>query len=73
LGRFCDPTPRKSSVSGSGAATAIPLDRYRDDLTVVQQLDDADKQIAAGEMTGASAACRGRRAIAQCNRYSGNA
>jgi hypothetical protein len=73
MGRFCDPTPRKSSVSGPGATTAIPLDRYRNDLIVVQQLGDADKHIAAGEITGASAACRGRRATAQCNRYSGNA
>jgi hypothetical protein len=55
LGRFRDPTPGKSSVGGSGVATAIPLDSHRDGVTVLQQLGDADKQIAAGQMTGASA------------------
>ena len=55
LGRFRDATIRKSSLSGSGVATATPVDRHRDDVAVLQQLGDADKHIAAGEMTGASA------------------
>jgi hypothetical protein len=55
LGRFRDPAPRKGSVRGSGVATAIRLDRHRDDVTVLKQLGDADKHIAAGELTGASA------------------
>ena len=55
LGRFRDATTRKSSINGSGVATAIPLDRRRDGAAVLQQLGDADKRIAAGEMTGASA------------------
>jgi len=55
LGRFCDTTPRKSSISGSGLAAAIPLDRHRDGVAVLQQLGNADKHVAAGEMTGTSA------------------
>jgi len=55
VGRFRDPTLRKSSLSGSGVATAIPLDRYRDGVAVLQQLGNADKHVAAGEMTGTSA------------------
>jgi hypothetical protein len=55
LGRFRDATIRKNSLSGSGVATAIPLDRHRDGVAVLQQLGDADRHIAAGEMTGASA------------------
>jgi hypothetical protein len=55
LGRFRDATTRKSSLNGSGVATAIPLDRHRDGAAVLQQLGDADKHIAAGEMTGATA------------------
>jgi hypothetical protein len=55
LGRFRDAQPRKSSGSGSGVATAIPLDCHRDGAAVRQQLRDADKRIAAGEMTGALA------------------
>jgi len=55
LGRFRDATTRKSSISGSGVATAIPLDRHRDGIAILQQLGDADKHIAAGEMTNASA------------------
>jgi len=55
LGRFRDATTCKSSVSGSGVAATIPLDRHRDGVAVLQQLGDADRHIAAGEMTGASA------------------
>ena len=55
MGRFRDATTRKSSISGSGVATAIPLDRHRDGIAILQQLGDADKHIAAGEMTSASA------------------
>ena len=55
LGRFRDATTRKSPLNGSGVATAIPLDRHRYCAAVLQQLGDADKHIAAGEMTGASA------------------
>jgi hypothetical protein len=55
LGRFRDATTCKSSISGSGVATAIPLDRHRDGIAVVQQLGDADKHTDAGEMTGSSA------------------
>jgi hypothetical protein len=55
LGCFHDATTRKSSISGSGVATAIPLDRHRDGIAVVQQLGDADKHTDAGEMTGSSA------------------
>lgn len=55
MGRVCDATPRESSLNGSGVATAIPLDRLRDGVTVLQQLGDADTHIAAGEMIGASA------------------
>jgi len=55
LGRIRDAPSRKSSGSGSGVAAAIPLDRHRDDVAVPQQLGDADKHIAAGEMTGALA------------------
>jgi hypothetical protein len=54
VGRFRDATPRKSSINGSGVATAIPLDRHRYGAAVFQQLGDADKHIAASEMTGAS-------------------
>ena len=53
--RFRDAPTRKSSLNGSGVATAIPLDRRRDRAAVLQQLGDADKHIAAGEMIGASA------------------
>src|ERR1019366_4124979 len=38
-----------------GVAAAIPLDRHRYGAAVLQQFGDADKHIAAGEMTGASA------------------
>ena len=55
LGRFRDATTRKSSIRGSGVAAAIPLDRHCYGAAVVQRLGDADKRIAAGEMTGASA------------------
>jgi hypothetical protein len=55
LGRFRDATTCKSSISGSGVATAIPLDRHRYGAAVLQQLGDADKHIAAGEMTDTSA------------------
>jgi hypothetical protein len=55
LGHFHDATTRKSSGSGSGVATAIPLDRHRYGAAVLQQLGDADKRIAADEMTGATA------------------
>ena len=51
LGRFRDATPRKNSNHGSGVATAIPLDRHRYDAASFQQLADADKYIAAGEIT----------------------
>ena len=51
MGRFRDATHRKSSNNGSGVATAIPLDRHRYGAAVFQQLGDADKYIAAGEMT----------------------
>ena len=54
LDRFRDATTHKGSLSGSGVAAAIPLDRYRDGGAVLQQLGDANKHIAAGEMTGAS-------------------
>jgi hypothetical protein len=55
LGCFRNATTRKSSINGSGVSTAIPLDRHRYDAAVLQQLGDADKHIAAGEMTGTSA------------------
>ena len=55
LGRFRDTTPRKSSINGSGVATANPHDRHRDGVAVLQQLGNADKHVAAGEMTGTSA------------------
>jgi hypothetical protein len=42
LGRFRDAKTCKSSVSGSGVATAIPLDRHRDGVAVLQRLGDAD-------------------------------
>jgi hypothetical protein len=55
LGCFHDATTRKSSISGSGIAAAIPLDRHCYGAAVLQQLGDADKHIAADEMTGATA------------------
>jgi len=42
LGRFRDARTCESSISGSGVATAIPLDRNRDGAAVHQQLGDAD-------------------------------
>ena len=48
MGRFHDATTRKSSINGSGVATAIPLDRHRYGAAVLQQLGDADKVKAKG-------------------------